>query len=158
MRLTLRVNINQVLNEWNDLMKELDEGIKEAINNTLREAENTAKRTASELLPSGGGSYLFHFGQIPARRTSTGWRGTLFNDHQWAEAVEKGTPPHYGPFHIPPGRVAKYPFYLTPDRRGWITFYQHHGARPFRIFELTRNYLRHIFPVEVKNALEKLRR
>jgi len=142
----VHTNLDDIIPKWEEMVAQLSPRIKEGLDRATYEGQNFAIQLTSRSLPSGGGTYLERFVRELATRSGNTWRAKLMNIHPWAEAIEEGTSPHSGPFHVPPERVARYPFTKESDRRGWVSFQRHTGARAFRIFAQTRDHLARVIP------------
>lgn len=139
--------------EYSKFIDDFHSFIRDVMGDKIFNAEKAvlgyARGLASKDLPSGGGSYL------PSIRFRTMRRekeivGELYSDHQWAAAVEYGTPMH----EIESDRLMRASPLLAErggKERPYGTRYDydtvvrgkrflHPGARPFRIFTRTFNW------------------
>jgi len=107
-----------------DLPDAIDEFKSELMDITESKAVPYAKEYAKRVMPSSGGSYLNSIQwvhEVGSRRIHKNELGILYSDHDWAEAIEKGTRGHSIPKEgdkVVGGvgvRVAK----QEAEKRGW---------------------------------------
>jgi len=130
-----------------------------------RESSSHAQKLASTRMPSGG-SYIRRIKWRDLRRGSEDYVSELYNDHQWAMAVERGTKPH--PIESEKLMTA-YPLLATrggKERPYGIRYgkkrvrgrrFQHPGSRAFWIFRDTARHINTILEVIVERVVRRLR-
>lgn len=158
--------------EWQELYRKfnaetVDREFRNVINDSIEDGYRHIRDTAQNELPSGGRSYLKKLYKNKAKATlkvggvTLRWEGCIRNTHQFAKAVELGTPPHeastkYG-FWVPPKKVGKYPWkWKTPNKKGWIVFPYHKGAKAFYIFRNAHQYLYPTFRGRMDHMMSRL--
>jgi hypothetical protein len=159
MEFELKTNLNEVIEDWDKLREDLRKTIIAAVNEATRRGVITAQTLAEERLYNPDG-YNASFTREMAEERNNEIVGKIINYHQWAEAIEGGTPAHEGGpegFRVSPERPP-YPWFLKPDKRGWRTFYYHKGARAFNIFRDTRNILERVLPRLLREWIERITR
>uniref|UniRef100_A0A6M3J9K5 Tail protein n=1 Tax=viral metagenome TaxID=1070528 RepID=A0A6M3J9K5_9ZZZZ len=135
MSFKINVNAQDLLEDLDRLTDDMRGKIRDAVNETIRDGYNLASQYADAALYNSEG-YKEAMHAQDAHDEGGDIVGRLINDHQWAMAIEEGTPPHEaGPdgFRVGPHRPP-YPWHIPADRRGWRTFFYHKGARAFGIF------------------------
>jgi hypothetical protein len=152
-------NLNEVIEDWDRLRRELQQTIRDAVNEGTRRGTARAQGLAEDRLYNPD-NYNASFVREPAITQGDEVVGRIINVHQWSQAIEGGVPPHEGGaygFRVSPGRPY-YPWYIPADKRGWRSFRFHSGARAFNIFRDTAEYLRAEMPRILREFVDRATR
>lgn len=145
-----------------ELPMAINEFMNELVDESKKEMTRFATDYAKRRLPSGGGSYLGSI-KFTKQRRRKDVIGTLYSDHEWAEAIEHGTQPHI--IESQPGKAmsfrkklpknaGRYAKYIEEDVV--VTRVQHPGARAFHVFENTARYLHRTLPKWIEYTLKRV--
>jgi len=159
--------INELVDFLDDIENIVDEWKKGILGEIRRESEVYSRRITHQRLPSGGGSYSNAIKWRYLQRGPIDYVAELYNNHQWAQAVEFGTRPHT----ITSDKVMKAkPILAVPGgkERPWGMRYragavygrrfEHPGGRAFHIFRDTARRISAVSMRIVENVFRRVRK
>lgn len=168
--MSFRVDIELPVEKISELEGEVVRAISDWKEGILKEIETAGKYKAFQLsyqrMPKGG-SYVDHIKWRNTRRTPKEYVSELYNDHQWARAVETGTKPH----RITSDKLmTARPILAQPGGKGrsWGMKYgpgaivgrafDHPGSRAFHIFRDTAKHIDSIAGIIVEEVFRRIRK
>jgi len=167
---SFEVHVEVPIEELQEFMGDVEDAIDEWMEGTLeaqgRWSTKYAKGIARWRMPDGGG-YIRKIKWRQVKKGPTELIGEVYNDHQWAQAVEEGTKPH----KISSDKTMRAKPTLAVQggkSRKWGTKYggpviygrtfNHPGSRAFHIFRDTRAYILAVSNRIVEEVFRRIRR
>lgn len=174
--MSYEVQVEVPVKELREFVGDVEKAIHEwklgVLGEIKRESKSQAWGIATRRLPGGRGSYQRRIKWRDKEKGPVDYVSELYNDHQWAMAVEEGTKPHRIP-STGEKRMRAYPVlskrgvaqahgtggYGTPYtyRSVYGQVFQHPGSRAFWIFRDTARHIQTVLGRIVSRVAGRLR-